>query len=111
MGFFPIHAVAANGNRSMYDYLTNGLPEELRAYKTPLTQLGRLVTENMENMTPLQLTAKLGLRFMLQVTSPTCMPACQCPYTSMFPCESCILSQLPTATPTNTKTNSVRSTL
>ena len=66
VGFFPLHAVVSNGNRPMFDFLAYELPEELAADKSALTSIGHLISLNMENMTPLQLTAKCGLRYMQQ---------------------------------------------
>ena len=62
----PIHAVAANGLRDMYDLLTHGLPAQYRAEKLQQTELGRNLTLNVDAMTPLQLTARRGLRYMHQ---------------------------------------------
>jgi hypothetical protein len=69
VGFYPLHAVAANGLRCMYDFLvgTDGqLAEALRARKFPTTTSGRLVQWNLDGMSPMQLAAKRGLRYMFQ---------------------------------------------
>jgi len=67
-GFYPLHAVAANGIRNMYDFLVHDLPADLAADKWRLTKgrEARLVALNMDGMTPVQLTAKRGMRFMFQ---------------------------------------------
>lgn len=57
-GFQPIHAVAANGLRSMYDFITEELPEEHRAAVVP-AGVGRLKTTTI-GLSPMQLCAKLG---------------------------------------------------
>ena len=54
MGFTPLHAATANGLRSMYDFLTSELPAEHRAHKTSLTSPGRLISFNLDGMSPLQ---------------------------------------------------------
>ena len=68
IGYFPLHAVSVNGLRGMYDFLTSELPAAVRADSTQLTvgTRGRLVHLDMDGMTPLQLTAKRGLRVMFQ---------------------------------------------
>ena len=67
-GFYPIHAVSANGNRGMFDYLVAALPAELRANKWIHTDAhGKLSDEyNLDGMSPLQLSAKRGVRIMFQ---------------------------------------------
>lgn len=65
-GLCPLHAVAASGLRGMYDYLTTGLPIELRATRTRTTVPGRLPHVQLEAMSALQITAKVGLRVMHQ---------------------------------------------
>ena len=69
VGLHPVHAVAVNGLRGMYDFLVAGLPKELAADRNLVTRVaqGRLVELNVDGLLPLQLTAKLGLRFMFQV--------------------------------------------
>ena len=66
VGFYPLHAVAANGLRGMYDFLTKGLPEGLRADKDIITEPGRLIHLSLDDMSPLQLTCRIGLRYMHQ---------------------------------------------
>jgi len=71
VGLYPLHAVAANGLADMYDFLTRpGGADCLRvsccAAKLQLSQAGRQVALNTDGMTPLQLVARLGLRFMYQ---------------------------------------------
>lgn len=66
-GFYPIHAVAASGNRSMYDWILEELSPSLRAgCSDKRITSGRLIQSNMEGMGPLQLTCKMGLRRMFQ---------------------------------------------
>ena len=73
VGFYPLHAVTANGLRSMYDFLVRELPEGDRADKSLLTQSGRLISLNMDGMSPLQLTARIGLRYITAVAT-RCYP-------------------------------------
>lgn len=66
-GFYPLHAVAANGNRAMYDWIRNDLSPSLRAgCSDKLIASGKMVKLNVEGMGPLQLTCRLGLRRMFQ---------------------------------------------
>jgi hypothetical protein len=58
-GLAPLHAITANGLRSMYDFVVRELPPTLRADKRQLTHRGRLQDIRWEEMTPLQLTAKV----------------------------------------------------
>lgn len=70
-GLYPLHAVAASGNRQMYDYLLKGgLPPHLmgRCGESGVGS-GRLSSLQLEGMTALQLTAQLGLRHMFQHVS------------------------------------------
>ena len=57
-GFLPIHAVVANGLRSMYDFLTEELPEAQRAGLIP-SGVGKLKLDSY-GLSPMQLSAKLG---------------------------------------------------
>ena len=66
LGFYPIHAVSTNGLRDMYDFLTTELPEGQRADRKKHSSTGRLIQMSFENMTPLQMTIKRGLKFMFQ---------------------------------------------
>lgn len=66
VGFYPLHAVSANGLRGMYDFLTTELPEEQRAQKDLPSQSGRLIHLALDDMSPLQLTCRIGLRYMHQ---------------------------------------------
>ena len=59
-GFLPIHAVAANGVMSMYDWLTNELPVEQRADVEQRSSAGRMLALDVHSLVPLQLAAKLG---------------------------------------------------
>jgi hypothetical protein len=66
-GFYPLHAVAANGNRAMYDWICDDLSPSLRAgCSDKLIASGKMVKLNVEGMGPLQLTCRLGLRRMFQ---------------------------------------------
>lgn len=56
-GFLPLHAIVANGLVSMYEYVTNELPHELRADEKQLTKLGTVMKQSL---TSLQLSAKMG---------------------------------------------------
>ena len=65
-GFFPVHAVVANGNQAMYDWMTKELPVELRADGSLRSRSGRLASLNLDGMSGMQLACKMGLRFMFQ---------------------------------------------
>lgn len=66
LGFYPLHAVTANGLCSMYDFLTRELPVEQRADKDALTQSGQQISMEMEGMSAVQLAAKRGMGYIFQ---------------------------------------------
>ena len=58
-GFMPMHAVVANGNMAMFDFLTEQLPHEWRADVHQITKKGAIAA-NLRSLTGMQLAAKLG---------------------------------------------------
>jgi len=60
-GFLPLHAVASNGLKGMYEWMTKEIPDELlRADERQLTSVGRMTSLGLHCLTTLQLTALLG---------------------------------------------------
>lgn len=59
-GFLPIHAVVANRNANMFDYLSEGLPRQWRADTQQVTKVGRLADDFYLSLTPMQLAARFG---------------------------------------------------
>lgn len=60
-GFMPMHAVVANGNMAMFDFLTEQLPHEWRADVHQITKKGAISrAKHLRSLTGMQLAAKLG---------------------------------------------------
>jgi hypothetical protein len=59
-GMLPLHIVAANGHRSMYDWMTLELPEAYRADTTVLARVGSLVSLGLYRLNPMQVAVRLG---------------------------------------------------
>ena len=59
-GMLPLHIVAANGHRSMYDWMTLDLPEVYRADTTVLARVGSLVSLGLYRLNPMQVAVRLG---------------------------------------------------
>ena len=65
-GFYPLHAVVANGYQDVYNWMTNELPAELRADPQLISSSGKLVSLNLDDMNVTQLACKMGLRSIFQ---------------------------------------------
>ena len=60
-GFAPIHAVVANRNMEMLEYLTSELPPDQRASSSKRVGSSRTASlQHLRSLTPLQLAAQLG---------------------------------------------------
>ena len=66
-GFMPIHAVVANSQERMYDFLTSGVPRKWCVRIGHLTRIGNQDScEEFSNLTPLGLAAALGDRSLVR---------------------------------------------
>ena len=59
-GMMPIHVVAANGLKSMYDWMTKDLGEELRADVTATVRMGSQVSLGLYQLSPMQVAVRVG---------------------------------------------------
>ena len=59
-GCMPIHATVACGLSGVYEWLINGLPEVYRADPTMRTRVGKMLTLNVHDLNPMQLSVQLG---------------------------------------------------
>ena len=59
-GFLPLHAVIANGRRSVFEWLTKQLPWEQRGDASLITSRGSIRGLSLQSLNAMQLAAKLG---------------------------------------------------
>ena len=64
-GLLPLHAVVANSQEAMYEFLTYELPPRYRADPKSLTMFGSL-TPDLASLSPLQLAGSLGDRALVR---------------------------------------------